>query len=304
MTKIHEIAVDLGHGYTKYNGGRFASAYDPVVLTMSASKEEVHVIEYNGAEYQIGTGRNFHGDDRFFTDAYKMCLLTAIVLSVPKHERAFIECNLVVGLPLSKLADIGEKLIKHIESWDLQQITVDGAKCVVKISSCQVFVEGAYCVKEPREGDVLTVDIGAQTVNVIQWQDGVAVAELPLTKSVHALLSDILAFVNATVPGASYSDLSTIERRVFNKDMTNINQVSVDVSKHKAVIEAFVANMHSAIHQRFDLSSVDEIIFLGGGSILLRDYLEYKFPTAEFVENAQYVNQEIFKMALGESEVA
>lgn len=301
MTKF-QISVDLGHGFTKYKGGRFASAYDPIALTMSATRDEVHNIVYNGANFQIGTGRNFHGDDRFFTEAYKMCLLTAIVLSVPKAQRAYIECDVMVGLPLSKIADISDKLIRHVESWGLQEITVDGKKSVVKVDTCQVFVEGAYCIKEPKEGDVLTVDIGAQTVNVIKWQDGVAVAELPLTKSVHALMSDIMAFVNGSVAGAAYDNIETIERKVFNKDMTKINQVETDISKHKAVIEAFVANMHSAIHQRFDLASIDEIVFMGGGSILLREYLEYKFPTAEFVDNAQFVNQEIFELVLEEDE--
>ena len=296
------IAIDLGHGFTKYNGGRFASAYETIALTVGGAQDEVYDIEFEGARYRIGTGRYFHGDDRFFTTAYKMCVLTAIVLSTDKAERSYIECDLMLGLPLSKMADVSDKLIRHVESWGLQEITVNGKKSAIRINSCQVFVEGAYCVKVPYEGDVVTVDIGAQTVNVIKWLDGVAVAELPLTKSIHALMSDVLAYVNSTVKGASYDSIEAIERKVFNKDVTKINQKKTDISGHKVVIQSFIDGLHSAIHQRFDLAVVDEIVMLGGGSILLEEYLRRKFPTAVFVDNAQYVNQQIFKMVLDEEE--
>lgn len=318
-----KIGIDLGNGWTKFDGMKFASVVTPgrllafnspiITPTVPTTDDEgevievttvdsIHQIVYDEIPYIVGRSSDgaFTGPDRYYTDNYKICLLTAIALASEKRNVGTnnLKVDLCVGLPIDPYMNgEGVKVSNHIKEYKTQTIEVNGKEYTIQIKSVMVFPEGALTVKDGETSSVLTIDIGAGTVNVIEWEGGRPKKTRMLEKSMLNMYSEISALLTSL--GASYGDRE-IEKILFSGNRKIIiKQKEHDINKQvNAIIESVVRSMVSEIHSKFTVKAIKKIKLLGGGAFITYNYWKKQFETVELCNNSQFVNSEIFDLVV------
>lgn len=295
-----KIGIDLGNGYVKFKGQKFASRVKLGRLAnFGAKREDVYQVKYNNIDYIVGEGEVFTTDDRYFTDDYKICLLTAIALST--KETVLDNVEICVGLPIQKyMSDLREEFQDYLNKLGCQKIVVEGEEKIINIKKAIVFVEGAYVVESKDKSNVLTIDIGAGTVNIIQWENQAPVNFDTKNKSFYNLYEKISKHLKDTGRGDVSSEY--IENNL-GADNIVIAQKKVDIRDTHKIIEKHIRELASQINNFFDVPRATKIQFLGGGALPTYKYWKeiYKNGT-ELIENSQFINSEIYEKVLEMSE--
>lgn len=292
-----KLGIDLGNGYVKFNNQKFASRVKLGRLAnFGNKKEEVYSAKYEGVDYIVGEGEVFTTEDRYFTEDYKICLLTAIALST--NEEVLDNVAICVGLPVMKFmnAELKENFQNYLNKLGLQKITVNGKEKIINIRKAIVFVEGAYVVESKDAGNVITFDIGAGTVNIIQWQNQVPVLFDTKNRSFYNLYSKIAKHIKDTDRGSV--SIEYIEQNL-GSDSIVINQKTVDISDTKKIIEKHIRELASEVNNLFDIENAGKLQFLGGGALPTYKYWKSIYPNGtELIDNSQFVNSKIYQQVL------
>lgn len=295
-----KIGIDLGNGYVKFKGQKFASRVKLGRLANFGEKRSgVYGVTYNNTSYIIGEGEVFTTDDRYFTEDYKVCLLTAIALST--NETVLDSVEICVGLPIQKyMSDLREKFTTYLNQMECQKISVDGIEKIINIKKATVFVEGAYVVESKDKSNVITVDIGAGTVNIIQWEDQAPVNFDTKNKSFYNLYEKISKHLKDTERGSVASEY--IEKNL-GADSIVIDQKKVDIRDTHKIIEKHIRELASQINNFFDVPRATKIQFLGGGALPTYKYWKNIYENGtELIDNSQFINSEIYQKVLEMSE--
>jgi plasmid segregation protein ParM len=259
-------------------------------------KEDVYAVKYNGIDYVVGEGEVFTTDDRYYTDDYKICLLTAIALST--NEEVLDRVEICVGLPVIKFmnTEFKEKFEKYLNNLGLQNINVNGKEKLINIRKAVVFVEGAYVVESKDTGNVITFDIGAGTVNIIQWKNQVPINFDTKTKSFYNLYEKIAKYLKDTNRGSV--SIEYIEE-TLGEDEIIINQKKVNIADTKIIIEKHIRKLASEVNSFFDIENAEKIQFLGGGALPTYKYWKSIYPNGtELINNSQFANAKIYQQVL------
>lgn len=293
-----KIGVDLGNGYVKFGGNKFASRVKVGRLAnFGVQRSDVYQVKYNNIDYIVGEGELFTTDDRYFTEDYLICLLTAI--SLAGEESVLDSVEICVGLPIQKyMSSLRTKFEKYLNELGCKKITIDGKEKIVNIKKATVFVEGAYIVESHDEGNVLTIDIGAGTVNIIQWENQSPVNFDTKNKSFYNLYEKIVKHIKDTGRGDITTDY--IEKNL-GADSIVIAQKRVDIKDTHKIIEKHIRELASQINSFFDVPRATKIQFLGGGALPTYKYWKNIYGEGtELIENSQYINSKIYQKVLEE----
>lgn len=286
------FGIDVGNGYTKYKGCLFASKVRVGdLINFGKKKENVYEVEMNGTKYVVGEGANFTGDNRYYEDYYKLCLLTAIALSAKGED--FIENNLVLGLPEKKFKLNGEKLKKHILGIGQQEIKINGINYIIRTKDCTVFIEGAYPILTEEEENVIIIDNGAGTINVSQWENMSIINSVTYGESMNKMYADVANYLNSN-KGADFKP-SEIEK-ILNKKNIIINNVETDITDIRPIVENHITEIASYIRNDFQTKNASKIYLIGGGGADTIQYWKKQFPVINLVENSQFINQKVYEL--------
>lgn len=291
-----KFGIDLGNGYVKCGGIKFASKLSVGRLaTFGEKRTDVFEVIYDETIYTVGEGQLFTTDDRYFTEDYKVCLLTAIALK--SKDETVIDAEICVGLPVAKfMSEARIKVQDYLNKLGVQKITLNGIEYIINIKKAIVFVEGAYVVETKDMNNVITVDIGAGTVNIIQWENQVPIKFDTKNKSFYNLYAKIAKHLKDTNRGDVTTDY--IEKNL-GADEIKINQKSVDIKDTHKIIEKHIRELASEINNYFDVSLATKIQFLGGGAFPTFKYWKSIYGDGvELVDNSQFINSKIFSKVL------
>lgn len=291
-----KFGIDLGNGYVKCNDLIFASKLSVGRLaTFGKKKDDVFEVVYDGTIYTVGEGQLFTTDDRYFTEDYKVCLLTAIALNA--KEETVIDAEICVGLPITKfMSETRNKVQDYLNKLGVQKITVDGKEYIINIKKAVVFVEGAYVVESKDTSNVITVDIGAGTVNIIQWENQVPVKFDTKNRSFYNLYTKISKHIKDTDRGDVTTDY--IEKNLGANEMV-INQKLVDIRDTHKIIEKHIRELASEMNNYFDIPLATKIQFLGGGALPTFKYWKSIYGDGvELIDESQFINSKIFLKVL------
>lgn len=288
------LGIDVGNGYTKYQGKRFASKVKNGVLSKvtRASRKEVHQVKYKGLDYVVGDGGTFTGEDRYFSDNYLICLLTGVALA-GKEQGATnpLNVNLVVGLPVDYYNGQAEDLKGHLSKNTTHEITVDDTYYVIEFKTINVFVEGAWTIKEDTDAHVITIDVGAGTVNAIEWEDKAIVNKFTFSQAFYKMHKDIAEYLNEKHGTRLMPE--DAEKLVGKKEM-DTKTGTVNIEEIDNIVKTTIDNMATTIEQSFTVDTAKRIVVFGGGAKDTFAHWKQKFPKAELTENNQYTNQEVY----------
>lgn len=255
---------------------------------IDSSGDNQYKIVYEGQNFLVGEG--IRGSYNFETTKnnlhHKICVYTAIAKSVEKlNERI----HLIVGYPSSDFVNLEQRTayINLLSSKKPINFTLGEEDKVFEIVDVAVFPEGI--AMRPRvlnsKRPVHIVDIGGQNVNYREYDvKGNTLRSLSLDDAGVNHLENytrtrLRNFVNADVVAIDALDIMEAIKtgEIANLNDSMINTYSTTKEFMEDVVATFIENSVLGqllskginLYQRGHL-----IIFVGGGSLLLRPYLE------------------------------
>lgn len=318
-TSIIKLGVDLGNGFVKSNGHRFASAAGLKTLPkVNGRMEGHHQVTIDGEDWEIGRGEKFIRNNRYKTDEYKVCLLAAIAMEAKRRgiTSSDLLVEVCVGLPqdLHKQTGVVEELQEELLSWESTNVQVDNdiesginANYNIKIRKVLIFVEGALCLMTNDLSETLTMDIGAGTYNAVLWSNGSIVADDTQKMGAQVIFGAIANQIKQK--HKTTVTPSEVERIVMSGQYAlplNNSQTVTDLSKDfDRWIRLCVGKMYNKLFENgeFNLDTIQKVQFLGGGSTFTFKYWkELLGEKAVFIDNAQFINAEIYEAVINNAQ--
>lgn len=243
---------------------------------------------FDGQNYLVGEGikRTYNFETTKNNLHHKICVYTAIALAVEQEKE---KIHLIVGYPSSDYVNIKQRTdyINLLTSKSPIHFTVDGVEKVFEIVDIEVFPEGIGM--RPRSlnagQNVHIMDIGGQNINYREYDTlGNTLASFSLD---NAGVNHLEAFVRKKLRDFVNADVVSI-------DALNIHQAIVkgrieelddklltNYSSSKEFMEDAIATfLEDSVFGQMMTKGVNlyqrgyKIIFTGGGSLLLRPYIE------------------------------
>ena len=318
-------ALDLGWGYTKYSRlnpdsldmefnsfPSLAPRHTGMDLSMSVlGKRDTVVVNVDGTKYEVGpdsadldtndASRNLN-DQYIHTEQYKAVFFGALVyLGEPEIDL------LVVGLPLSNMA-MAPKLKEimvgtHKVSEDRTIVVKDALVLPQPLGGLY------YCLSQKEEKPELefldeemnlVIDPGFLTFDFL-LSNGEKVIEnrsSAHTGGVSKVLRSIAESISNKF-GIKYENLSAIDKGLRRRKIKingEVENLEEHIKNTRSVLEGSVNYMRNIVG---DGSDIDNIILLGGGSLIYRRTIEQYYPkhTLIVMDEAQTANVRGYQLA-------
>lgn len=256
----------------------FANGYDEF------SKVKKIKVEYNNSMFSLGIGSENINKMKYFSDIYKLMFLTSIAKTLP-DEITDIGVNVVSSLPVDSFKDkqLKAEIKKNILNWGVQKIIVDDIEYRIEINNFDIWIEGGITLTEPdyyKNKKIIVHDIGGYTQDSIEFIYGELGRSKTKEKSGIINLREELYNLFKTDNNIDLDIKAQLE--LFDKIKENdkekrnfqIGEEYINLNKYYIYIENFVADIFSSLEKTFNLSD-KEVIFIGGGSIVLNNFLKF-----------------------------
>ena len=271
------IAVDHGNKQMKVAGsGRvFTSG-----LRESDTKPPFgdDILKYKGKYYSISEKRIPFMRDKTADDRFFILTLFAIAFEIEdagNYEPGVIPVHILAGLPP---AHFGAQY-KHFESYfkrGLEEFGFHGKRFKINIYEASIYAQ-ALAAAMPVYSNISTfprvmiIDIGGFTADYLAIKNGKADLSVcdSLEHGIIILYNQIIAKVNSELDILlDESDVDALIKGEHTDYGDTVKRIVDDIAK------VFVSDLIGKLRERaVDLRS-GKTVFVGGGSILLRDYIE------------------------------
>lgn len=284
--------IDLGNGYCKYDGGRFASKVkNGSISKLGKRRKEIHQVIYNKKEYIVGDGSSFTGKDRYYTEEYEIAFLTAIALS-SGNKKATIQANVVVGLPVDHYKKMSDKVQEYLSNLGVKEITVDDVEYTIEIESVTAFIEGAYPIEAGDDSHMITIDVGAGTINVIEWENQAIINKFTFDRAFYEVHKQLAEFLNENY---GIGILPEDAEKYVGKKVIDTEEGEVEVPEIGEIVGNFISGVATTIENSFHTKTCKSIKVFGGGAKDTFPHWKKKFAKAELLKDSQYINQKVYE---------
>ena len=290
---IKVSGIDVGNGYTKFNGGRFLSKVEVGLLEEPTG--EIHSVRFRGMDYMVGSpnGATVLERNKYFTENYLILLLTGIALS-KVNTTGEVHAKITIGVPADQYKkEVREKIANHLIGTK-EYITVDGKQYEIYIDDVIVFMEGSSVFKTGDMGKVLVVDVGNGTINIVLWRDGRKVSSYTFPKSISSLQGEM-----AEILGTKYNFTITPDKaeEYVGAERLFIDTGWVEVPELQKLLENLVTTCAGAIqrNQKLEVQSCEKVLIIGGGAEKTFQHFQKHFPQAVMCEDYQHMNQQVYE---------
>ena len=252
------VLVDLGNYNVKFlgeNKGMFSSKYS---TRFNANGDIFERIEIDGEVTYIGTGefeREYNKIDKNYLPQLFYALSNATSQS---------DINLCLLLPVAQMTQ-KDKLISRLQNNSFS-FKINGEHRLININKVAVLAEGVvgFYGLQDRDKDTLVIDIGGRTVNYAVFINGRPDKNFTEKIGVFDLYTIIKDYENAK--GKNYIE-EEIERLIKN------GRIKVEPK----VYLSFLKDILNRTKSRINITDY-EVVFVGGGAILLKVYIEANTP--------------------------
>lgn len=156
---------------------------------------------------------------------------------------------------------------------------INGKNRCFNIDKVAVLAEGFvsfYSLEDDIKDDILIIDVGSRTINYSSFIDGKIEKSFTEKLGVLDLYSTIKDIQNSY--GGDYVE-EDIERLIKNNKIVVDSKIYLD----------FLKDILNRTKSKINIKSYNKVIFTGGGSITIKDYIEANTP-AIVLEEAIYSN--------------
>ena len=282
MKKI--IAIDHGNLYMKSTHISFPSSYMESKYLPSINGD---VLNYEGKTYTLVNKDLPVLNDKTESERYFILSLFAIGKEIISEAELFrkltphdhIKVELLIGLPLQHYEIYKKKFEQYFtDRSDVIHFELNSKSYSIRITGAHVFPQ-AYSAavtaydKLKDSNIVNIVDIGGFTVDCLQLSR--FTPNMALCTSLYRGVNTLFQSINDQMRSAGGRDVSnSIIEGILRKDPTDLAEYSekrIETITSTAVSHTEL--MLAEIAQKgFDLDE-DKTVFMGGGSILLKDYI-------------------------------
>ncbi|MBE6054286.1 MAG: ParM/StbA family protein [Clostridium sartagoforme] len=263
------VTVDLGNYSIKYAGENVGSFSSRISTLFNPNPEAYDRIQIGNEITYIGIGEY----DRQFSKIdknYLPSLLFAITEATNESD-----INLCLLLPLVQMNN-SSKFINRLKNSSFTFL-VNGNPRTININKVAVLGEGfisQYMIEDNKE-DILICDIGSRTINYVTIINGKTEYNYTERLGVLDLYSNIKDIENSK--GEDFVE-EDIERLIKNGRIVVDSRIYLD----------FLKLILNRIQAKVNIKNY-KVYFTGGGSLMLKDYIEKNTP-AKVLENAQFSN--------------
>lgn len=271
------IAIDHGNKQMKTVNHTFPSG-----LCESNTKPPFgeNVLYYEGKYYTLSDQRIPYMRDKTTDERYFVLSLFAIAFELKNYHyppNNIIELNLAIGLPPAHYGTQYKKFENYFNNRGTIIFELDGKKYNISINNVMCFPQ-AYAAAMPtytniqRNPKVVIVDIGGFTADYLLIKNGQADLSVcdSLENGVITLYNRIKSKINADYD--ILLDESDIDA-VLNNGHIDYDETIIKMITDEA--QLFADDLFSQLRERkIDLRS-GKTLFVGGGSILLRNQIEF-----------------------------
>jgi hypothetical protein len=264
------MCVDNGFKYTKV--ATASGTYRFASRIQKATALDKNVITYGIIDYQVGSGSDDLQADKTSSLISKLCLLRALA------EQDADDFDLILDLPIGHYynEDFRERFGENMGK--SEEILYNGKKRNIRIRSAKVFPQGlaalyAGDINDYKDKAIGILDIGGLTI------DGCVIDNLkPLKETIFSANFGTIILENRIKTALNSAFLLNVQ----DYEVPYLIHSGIDeIPESKAVIDAAVHEYFAALKREMIAKnwSIDtlEIVGTGGGSALLRDYLELHF---------------------------
>lgn len=282
------ISADIGYNTTNFIGSNVEGSFSSTVKEKMHELETAkYTVEYNNKTYLIGNDDGFtsieHSRDKDII--FHICLYTAIAAAMTSA----IDNNVrvITGLPAQFFAEQKGSLIKALENRRVF-IKLNGENKSFTITKVFVFPQSAGLFlydKSLVEKDTLVIDIGGGTLDIAYMSNGQFKEGRTYPLGVNSTYDTLLQ--ELTKYGVNYSNRMKAEQIISDK-VIFVEGKEIDVGKDiDSILNLRAGEIINAIKQAFpEQSKYSRFVFIGGGALLLKNYLrDYRV-----LNEAQMVN--------------
>jgi len=283
------ISIDHGNYAVKTPSFSFVSGLTEHTVEPPMAE---NLLEFNGSYWTLSSKRMSYMRDKTRDDRYFILSLFAIAMELEKAESKapIVHVDLAVGLPPEHYGVLKEKFKGYFTREGVVRFTYNHKPYAISLNQVMVFPQ-AYAAVVPQSNLVVNtprvfiVDIGGYTTDVLLLRNGKPDLQFcrSLEDGIITMNNDIIRKVNAL------HDLSIDDEHIqaVLSDVPTILPEEV-VNTIKGATKQHTQNILDKLRElQVDLRSIPAI-FIGGGSLLLRDYIEASpsIVKVDFVNNA------------------
>lgn len=296
------MVVESGKADTKYKigeiKGKFSTKYSKNDKVIEGVDKNSYNMVYEGVLYKIGdnaTEMDFEISKN--KDIHKLCILNAICQFKP---RGMTEIQLVTGTPVNMFfTDEREKIVKNLKGNYNILCLKDGVNKIEQFKITKVLVVPetmGYIYNnyvECKDKLVRVIDLGGLNVNGLIYLKGVPMRETGFTTNdgINILITSIMNDLNKD--GFNYQRYE-VEYLLKSGDR-NEREEGIITQKVAHYLEQISGKMR-ANNWNIDTG---EIVFTGGGALLLETQIKETFKGAIISKNCVYDNVEGFEIIGG-----
>lgn len=271
------IGIDGGSSTTKNSKG--------VIFDSKVTKVEpmnkCDVLIMDGIKYFLGEGEYDTSYRKIEKANYIPLLFGSLALTTDD-----IYNKVVVGLPISQYmedkAAMQSLILSNRDKW----IEINKLRKHIVIDDVEVVPEGRLTVDDDFEG--IVIDIGGRTTDIFALElrnltpKVINPQSIPL--GIQNLYSDFIKVINKR-HGLDLKDHDA--ERILRRGL-KISGREVDITHEKGIFYEFVDNLITKLQVEYSLKTLD-VKLVGGGSILIFDYISKRIP-CDLVEESVFAN--------------
>ena len=270
------IAIDHGNKQIKLPDGRVFTSGLRESDTKPPFGEDV--LKYNGKYYTISDKRIPFMRDKSVDDHFYILTLFAVAFEIEdkgRYETGVIPVHLLCGLPPAHYGAQYERFEKYFKR-GIEDFEFHGKRFRINTYEVTAYPQ-AFAAAMPVYGAINTlpkvtvIDIGGFTADYLAIRNGQADLSVcdSLEHGVIVLYNQITARVNSELDRLlDESDIDAILKRTTNDYGENVRRIVDDTAR------VFIFDLFGKLRERaVDLRS-GKTVFVGGGSILLREQIE------------------------------
>ncbi|MDR0287713.1 MAG: ParM/StbA family protein [Clostridiales bacterium] len=271
------IAIDHGNKAIKTKNLTFTSG-----LLENDTKPPFgdEIIRIGSKYYSLSDRRIPYMRDKTADDRFLILTLFAIAGEIEVEEQyipsSVIPIALAVGLPPNHYGALYKKFEQYFKNIGTTNFEYKMKTYYIHIENVMCFpqaIAAAWTVFGQIKGDpkVMVIDIGGYTVDYVQIKYGKADFAIcdSLENGIIKFYNDVIKKVNADLD--ILLDESDIDAIIQGKNSGFPNTVQIVIH---SIAAAFIGNLAGILRERGVDLRIGKTVFVGGGSILLRRYID------------------------------
>lgn len=286
------IGVDAGYYATKTSEG-------VLFLSRISTKENIisenNVVTLDNKQYTVGEGEMTFELNKINHEITKVCILYALARS--SEDTDF---DIVTGLPIGLYSKQKEELKMMLSNHRIITLEMNKRRRTIIINNVEIFPQGAGALYSSNiDNDVVLVDIGGRTVDICLFE---MINNKRKLLKYSTILEGTLSLYSKVINSINnkYETNLRIEdgEKIFKSGLEIYGQKQ-DLSFLRSIIEEHVELIFKELILNYPIKTT-KVVLSGGGSYLLKNFIEKRIPNVFILPNAQFANAIGFKK-VGES---